>query len=530
MNDKEYVFGANTIENLTTGMYQDSRIIYREYIQNACDSIDKAKKINLLGDKDGFIDIIIDPIKRSIIVEDNATGIPADDFEKTLGDVANSSKKIGEDKGFRGIGKLAGLAYCKKLIFSSSVKGENVISKMECDAVLMRELINEHNQGNKHTAIEILQKTYKFSSEYTADKDSHFFRVQILDVNDENKDLLKIEEIREYLSFVAPVPYYINFYIKTEVYRYAKEHNHQIDEYVIRVNGQQIFKEYELNYKTRSGDDSIRSIEFHEFKDDNGHELGWMWLGISGFKGAIPESCKMRCIRLRKENIQIGNENTLQEYFKEGRGGTYFIGEVFATSANLIPNAQRNFFNENLTRYSFVQELKKYFRELSRIYHYGSELNTHFKNLREFDKETAKYNEMKRKGDFLNSAEEKKAKKQLDDTRAKAASAEKAIKKLQEKENNGIADGIIVGVANKRMDEYEKEKKETKKNDNKQSSKPSKGKSNSAGKPGIWTDRFSSYSKEQRKLIERICNAIDKTVDKEIAEKIRKAIEIDLLS
>lgn len=26
-----YVFGANILENLTTGMYQDSRVIYREY-------------------------------------------------------------------------------------------------------------------------------------------------------------------------------------------------------------------------------------------------------------------------------------------------------------------------------------------------------------------------------------------------------------------------------------------------------------------------------------------------------------------
>ena len=34
--------GKNVIENLTTAMYEDLRIIYREYIQNAADSIDKA--------------------------------------------------------------------------------------------------------------------------------------------------------------------------------------------------------------------------------------------------------------------------------------------------------------------------------------------------------------------------------------------------------------------------------------------------------------------------------------------------------
>lgn len=114
MREREYVFGANIIENLTTGMYQDSRIIFREYIQNACDQIDKAIEADLVKPKEAIVQIWIQPEKKSIIIEDNATGIPAGQFESTLGDIANSSKKIGQDKGFRGIGKLAGLAYCKK--------------------------------------------------------------------------------------------------------------------------------------------------------------------------------------------------------------------------------------------------------------------------------------------------------------------------------------------------------------------------------------------------------------------------------
>ena len=45
---RAYVFGANILENLTTGMYKDSKVIYREYIQNACDQIDKAYDRGLL--------------------------------------------------------------------------------------------------------------------------------------------------------------------------------------------------------------------------------------------------------------------------------------------------------------------------------------------------------------------------------------------------------------------------------------------------------------------------------------------------
>ena len=79
---REYIFGANILENLTTGMYQDSKVIYREYIQNACDQIDKAYNIGLLKPNEGRIDIWLDAEKRTVSIEDNATGIGAADFER----------------------------------------------------------------------------------------------------------------------------------------------------------------------------------------------------------------------------------------------------------------------------------------------------------------------------------------------------------------------------------------------------------------------------------------------------------------
>jgi molecular chaperone HtpG len=38
------IIGVNILEILTTGMYRDSRIIFREYIQNSCDQINIAVK------------------------------------------------------------------------------------------------------------------------------------------------------------------------------------------------------------------------------------------------------------------------------------------------------------------------------------------------------------------------------------------------------------------------------------------------------------------------------------------------------
>ena len=118
--------GVNLIEILTTGMYKDARTIYREYVQNSCDALDK------IGG--GKIEITIDADKGYICIEDDGCGISAADFEETLKNIAQSEKSSAVDKGFRGIGKLCGLAYCDKLIFTATAQGENISNSMHFDA------------------------------------------------------------------------------------------------------------------------------------------------------------------------------------------------------------------------------------------------------------------------------------------------------------------------------------------------------------------------------------------------------------
>lgn len=132
--------GKNILDNLTTGMYSDSLVIYREYVQNACDQIDKAIEAGICGEDEASIDIFIDEKNRNITIEDNASGVSANDFVSDLGDIANSDKEIGKDKGFRGIGRLCGLAYCRELRFVTSYKGESLVSTMVCNA--------KKNEGN----------------------------------------------------------------------------------------------------------------------------------------------------------------------------------------------------------------------------------------------------------------------------------------------------------------------------------------------------------------------------------------------
>lgn len=252
--NQKYNFGANILENLTTGMYKDSKIIFREYIQNACDAIDKAVELGILKNcGEGEIQISIKDKERKIIIEDNGTGIETEKFRETLANIANSSKKISVDRGFRGIGRLAGLAYCEKLIFTTSFKGEIAKSVMTCNAKLMRSMLNENANGNKHTALEILQAINSFKVENDEKIDSHYFKVEIININTENEELLDRNKVHSYLEFVAPVAYDSNFYPCQEIYRFVNEKNYELKEYNIYViynssDAVQVFKPYKMEY------------------------------------------------------------------------------------------------------------------------------------------------------------------------------------------------------------------------------------------------------------------------------------------
>ncbi len=211
--------GVFTLENLTTGMYIDSLVIFREYIQNSCDAIDKARTEKILAEDEDRIEITIDAAARRITIEDNATGIPVLDFKSSLINIAYSDKTLKTDRGFRGIGRLCGLAYCRELRFTSTAKGEGIQSTVIFNAAKLREIFYGKK---KYTVKEALDDIVSFDTT-AADADEHFFRVELIDIVKENNDLLDVEKVRDYLSFVAPVTYSPNFYYQTEIYKHAAE-------------------------------------------------------------------------------------------------------------------------------------------------------------------------------------------------------------------------------------------------------------------------------------------------------------------
>lgn len=531
----EYIFGANILENLTTGMYKDSKVIFREYIQNACDQIDKAVELGILSSIDkGEIKIWLDEDKRTISIKDNATGIPYKDFRKTLADIADSSKKIGEDKGFRGIGRLCGLAYCRELIFTSTAMGENVISVMRCDAKKMRELLNRNINGERFTANEVLSQIYDFKPPINDDEitSEHWFKVELIDVNEENTELLNFAEVKDYLSFVAPVQYVSTFqsmYGK-QIHDHAKEIGYTIDEYTIKIGNSKYYtyedieKNYKTKFKTRNGEDDITGVEFKDFYDKDGNLIMWLWVGVSQLKGIIEKGCKMRGMRLRKENIQIGNEDALQKLFKEDRGQHYFIGELFAVSKDLIPNSQRDYFNENAMRVWFEEEVKGYFKSLHKIYRDASELRNALKNAEKPEKLKSEH----QKKEYIDEIEKSKA---IDEIKKAEDKANEEKKKIERLKKQTVENTEFGSMWSKVAQGIEKGHNSDKNINNPPVPAPTfadllQDTTNQIQKKSSHrVDRLSKLNKKERKLISRIWRIIMDNTNAETAEIIISKIE-----
>lgn len=463
MADIEINFGANIIENITTGMYEDSRVVFREFIQNSCDSIDRAVSEGIMDKSDACVDIRIIPEDRKIEIYDNARGIPCADFQRILADVANSEKTAINDKGFRGIGRLAALAYCQELVFSSTFKGEDTISIMRCDAKTMRRLLDEHATGKeRYTALEILQSIYNFSTKIDARQtNSHYFKVEMIGINNESNKLLDIDDIQEYLSFVAPVPYSTKFsmYAST-IYRHGKDVECPVNDYKIRLNGERLLKPYGTRFSVyKGGEDQIYNIEFNDFRTESGELIAWAWIGISTFKGTILKDSAMRGIRIRKENIQIGTESLLDGYMPENKGSFYFVGEMHIASKELIPNSQRNFFNENNMRLELEKKLRSYCNELNAIRYKGSKINSLVKKIDEYEALTFEFKKKQDEQGFATPSVKEAMEKKIADKKKEWIIATNELDNIIVTESTSFVDRAASDAARRRKEDIKEAKK-----------------------------------------------------------------------
>ncbi len=364
--DNDPKIGRFLFDSITKGLYENPLCVLREYIQNSADGIDKAVLAKEIEREDGQISVEIDPSHTSprISFEDNGCGLSIDDAVKVLSNVGESTKFGQRNRGFRGIGRLGGMAYCDEIVFRTKARGEKKETLNRWDCKLMAEMLNPNNPKYRGMDLrDVIKQCARFEIADAQRKSTEgYFKVEMVNVHCARNVLIDVVEVRRYLAQVAPVPFdYQQFPFGREIDDRLRKEVLNYNTYKLLINFEELFKPYSTTVPLSQGKtDTITGIGPIEVLDDAGKIIGRGWRAErKDLLGAILRRESVEGIRVRVGNILIGDRDLLDRVFRQERFNSYFLGEIHAVDPGLIPNSRRDDFEDSEIREVFFDKVRQ---------------------------------------------------------------------------------------------------------------------------------------------------------------------------
>lgn len=360
-NNQHPIVGKDLLRMVMLQLYNNPRCIYREYIQNGLDAINDAVSQGILkSNRDGLVAITIN--KGNIIIEDNGTGIRASEAPKKLTDIANSLKNGINTAGQFGVGRLSGGEYCEELEFVTSYCGEPISTTVSMNINMLKHALDQDDMDI--SAEQVMAAIWNVSSK-PEDKDKHYFKVILHNVNNSKDILLNESDILSYIRQTAPIDYSTTFntLINSCPQKDFVERHKQIEKIKVALNNNvDIEKGYGL--KIAGNGDEIRRLRYFELPEHPQFgKLAWGWYAVTPFSVQISDNDENVGIRLRKHNISL-DKNILDSLFKESRGNKYFYGEIFITNENIRLDIGRQGLAAGEEADALKEQLKTYFKDV----------------------------------------------------------------------------------------------------------------------------------------------------------------------
>ncbi len=351
----ETQLGVHLLETITLGMYSEPLHCVREYIQNAFDSIRAARRQGLLGPEEGRVDITVDPHTKSLQISDDGTGLSPEEAAVRLVDVgfsdkAYSASAAAANAGFRGIGRMAGISYCGRLIFETSDGGGRVFT-VTFDAQAINCLTRPGQAPT--TVADAIDSNCTFE-ELPSDSKTRFLRVSLEQVT--NPTLLDVDALASYLEQTAPVsqdPTTWKFQEKIRSFAENAGHPDSLDAVSIRIRGadgatlRAIHRPFKDSFNTKDGRGKaprrVNVTDVVALPRNGDYEGWWGWLALHSRRGALAD-VPFAGLRIRMHNIAVGDETLLQALWPSPQLALWCFGEVHAVNSALVPNSQRDNF------------------------------------------------------------------------------------------------------------------------------------------------------------------------------------------
>jgi molecular chaperone HtpG len=356
VSDGKIFIGSYVLESLTTGMYVEPRDALREYVQNAFDAIEYARQSRLLRQDEGTITILVsDQETGSITIRDDGFSIGPDLVWETLTSIGASRKSPKRQAGFRGIGRLAGIAYCERLEFICKAASftEEVTVVYDCAAI--RTALAEAEAADLES---VFLSHVSLTRRDGLEADLHYTTVRLIDTSAGPEVLRDLSEIARYLRSVSPVAFADGFGDLADQVRLSAAANNFDVPTVNLVFGADedsvdpLFKPYSKTVVANGKASPVRKILFFEGGEISGARW-WGWHGDTALFGMINDP-DIAGIRVRVKNIQLDGTEILSRVMRgssmsKERFQFWLLGEIHIETQPgvLIPNARRDGFEDS---------------------------------------------------------------------------------------------------------------------------------------------------------------------------------------
>lgn len=362
------LIGKDILELLSSSMYTSALPIYREYVQNAADAIDEARAQGLLGPTEsGRVEITIDHEQRLVRIRDNGVGLGEAAFIDRLISFGASKKRGAGARGFRGVGRLAGLGYCQTLTFRAKAAGEAAIHELRWDCRRLKSHLRNQQSAEELSNL-VNDIVTKRSTEWGRPAD-HFFEVELAGIIRHGDDTLVDDAaISSYLSQVAPVPFAPGFCFGQRIAdSLASRVNLGNVEIFVNGRSQSIYRPHRNEFEVRRGvQDKFAELELITIPASDGEIAAIGWVLHHSYLGAIPPRFNLGGLRLRSGNMQIGDADLLHELFPEPRFNSWTVGEIHVVDSRILVNGRRDYFEQNVHFHNVLNQLSPLARTLAR--------------------------------------------------------------------------------------------------------------------------------------------------------------------
>ena len=332
------VIGTGILGLVTTAMYDNPLAIYREYIQNSADAI-----AGMADSTESKVEITIDASERRVKIWDSGPGLSSDDAPKQLVPIGRSNKQMGSDRGFRGIGRLAGLAFAETVTFTTRARRDELVTRVTWNGSRL-----PSGTAAVGEIEEAIRDCVDVESLPGPEYPDHFFEVEIRGVaRHAAGSLLNRDAVRSYVSEVCPVPMAAAFPYALRVEDSSRP-NVPLMSLNITLDGdpEPVRRPYgeTIQLSTNREDRFTEFEEVHIPSVDHIRDAAVGWIAHSSYLGAIPKGTHIRGIRARVGNIQIGDETIFDSLYSEERFNRWCVGELHILDHRIVPNARRDYF------------------------------------------------------------------------------------------------------------------------------------------------------------------------------------------